>query len=382
MKMHIKTMLMIISAGALLSFTQTAFAKHLVHGTVKKEDGTPASGYRVRIWDADSGGDELMGEVLTDHRGRYRVSYRNNGWDGPASDVHTFWRPDIYIVVSSLEPNGDWKPVDRSGEYSNHRMSRNIQRDFRIPPTGQCPYPAKFDTRSRAWNGCHCPLGSYKRWLDLLKMDARCAKGDSPRDNCIQDGGQWHSLGPNSTRGVCVPAVTAFGYPNPLAYLRREAYKFYFEGIKVKTHPLAPWLIKRYQQYFPHLNLKDVEIAESPNLVDVAMTDCKRIYFPGNQHYVNSLKTELSADNGVLCLPLHELRHADQCMGMNPHSSATRRERYADMWFAQLPDAVIFSILDQQWPSASSIHNHMPMETDADRVRNQIMSATGTGACD
>jgi hypothetical protein len=353
-----------------------ASANRTIYGTVVDSNGRPVQGYRVRALDSDTvGNDEEMAETTTDASGNYYMTYRKRTWDGPK--VGTAWRPDIYIVVAKPKPGGGWTRVDQSGIRSDWAVRNDIRHDFTLPNDGECPFPAKFDTTG-VWRGCNCPSGSYKRWLDAINFEARCAQGQSPEDRCKTRAGHWKGF--NNTKGVCVEAPDI---PSVHRWLQREAYRKYMRDVAkdVDLEPLPAWLIKQYQRHFTYVNLRNVRIGESDSTPSdsTAIVDCQKVYFPqasGELPKIRSQATDLSYH-----WLLHELAHTNQCMSLEPGSVSfsTKRDKYGDMWFANLPEPVLLSILTDGVPVDDSVHDRMPMEADADRQATAIIRATGIG---
>ena len=352
-------------------------AKRIIQGKVFGADGNPVAGYRVRAYDSDTpSADDKMGQSLTNSLGWYSFQYRGvengMGWDGPHSSHHTSWRPDIYIVVAKPKPGGGWTRVDQTGVRSNHTMAYDITQNFRIPDDGVCPYPAKFTT-TNVWRGCSCPTGTYKRWLDYLKHEARCADGLSPKAQC-ENRNEYGWYGINNSHGICVKASNIYA-------VHRQAYYKYFQNISngVAMESLPAWVITRYDSYYPNVSLADIRIGESNNTPSdrTAITDCKKIYFPAAAGELARIRTESSPNYFWL---LHEIAHSDQCMGLDKGSFSTKRDKYADMWFSQLPQAIIISIMTDGIPVDGAIHDNMPMETGADTKAAQVINATGIGS--
>jgi len=359
-----------------------SYAKRVIQGTVTMANGSPANGYRVRAYDDDPAPnpDEKMGEAFTNAAGRYWFQYKGRSWDGPHSRHHTQWRPDIYIVVAKSIPGGGWKRVATSGIRKNHKLKNNITQNFQVPIEGECPSSARFST-TNTWRGCKCPAGMHKRYLDLFKRKARCASGCSGKVKCHRKcadvsqnesrGSVW--FGYDKDHGKCVK-------PSNIYAVYRQAYYKYFQTVRkgVVMESLPPWVIKRYDNYYPHVHLTDIRIGESTKTPDngTAITDCKKIYFPAAANELARIRTESNPDYFWL---LHEMAHSNQCMGLNKGRFSTKRDKYADMWFSQLPKTIVGSILADGIPVGGSVHDHMPMEKDADRKAAQIIKVTGIG---
>jgi hypothetical protein len=92
-----------------------------------------------------------------------------------------------------------------------------------------------------------------------------------------------------------------------------------------------------------------------------ATTDCSTTYF-NNSEFVNSLAGgQLSSDADFAWL-LHELQHYVQCNGVGG------RAAYAVMWFRDLSAAFV------QNADLATLHDRMPMEADADAVRDSVFA--------
>jgi len=345
-----------------------------VYGAVVDSHGIPVTGYRVRAFDADPvGGDELMAETTTNVAGQYSMTYRKGTWDGPK--VGTAWRPDIYVVVAKPKPGGGWTRVDQSGVHGDWHMRDDLKVDFNLPNDGECPFPAKFDTTG-VWRGCNCPSGTYKRWLDLINYEARCAAGQSPEATCKVQGGTW--IGHNNTKGVCAKETDL---PSAHRWLMREAYRKYMRDVAkgVVLELLPAWVISRYQRFYRNVDLRKVRIGESDSTPSdgTAITDCQKMYFPLAAGELKHVRTETAEVNYHWLL--HELGHTNQCMQLQPDVLSTKRDKYADMWFGNLPEAVLVSIMTDGVPVDDALHDRMPMEQDADRQAAAIITATGIG---
>ena len=87
------------------------------------------------------------------------------------------------------------------------------------------------------------------------------------------------------------------------------------------------------------------------------------IYFPpGASEASNLAGGTLGANPHRL---IHEIAHAEQCK-----SPLT----YAEMWFGQLGSVFISRIMQGDWPSDTEIHDRQPMEIEADRKADDVMS--------
>jgi hypothetical protein len=72
----------------------------MVFGTVTDEQGEPASGLIVRVYDRDRKYDDLLGETTTDEFGGFSVVYHERDFmeTGEA-------QPDLYVMVSDTDGN-------------------------------------------------------------------------------------------------------------------------------------------------------------------------------------------------------------------------------------------------------------------------------------
>ena len=375
--------LRLLFAGLILLFTVPSNAARIIQGIVLLSDGNPAVGYRVRALDKDTGKDDRMKTTTTNAAGRYRMQYRKKRWD-PVPGKRK--RPDIYLVVARRMPGGKWKRVGQTGVKRNWPMRRDIIHNFNLPRDGDCPIPAKFSSRG-AWRGCKCPLPTSKHWLDYVNHYARCKAQDTPKKKCRLAGGIW--LGLNTSKGTCAQQ------PNvPIAnrWLRREAYKKYMgwvnKGLVAALQPLPQWVITDYDRYYPNVKLSEVWIGETTNTPgpNTAITDCKKIYYNKKEKELVNIvaKTNIST---FLHKLLHEIAHTNQCWGLSKGTFSNKREKYADMWFSNLPLPVLITIhTDPLAPLATAsgisdiVHDKMPMEKDADNQADKILRATGNAA--
>jgi hypothetical protein len=369
------TWLAAAAGGALcVGLATPVHAERTVYGHVVDSHGNAVSGYRVRALDSDTvGSDEEMCETRTDTAGNYRMTYRKGTWDGPK--VGTAWRPDIYVVVAKPKPGGGWQRVDQSGIRTDWKVAEDLNHNFTLPNDGECPFPAKFATTG-VWNGCNCPSGTYKRWLDYVKYEARCAEGQSPEDACKVQGKVW--VGVNDSKGACIGEPDI---PTAHRWLQREAYRLYMRRVakNVTLSPLPAWIVSAYQPYYPNVSLGNITIGESSTTpsAGTAITDCQKIYFPAAAQELSKIRSHATDVNYHWFL--HEIGHSNQCMGLSGGTFSTKRDKYADMWFGNLPLPVLLSIVTDGVPVDGSIHDHMPMETDADRQAAAIIRATGIG---
>lgn len=353
----------VLCATAVVS--SEAFAKRTISGTVTLSDGRPAVGYRVKAWDDDTGSDDdELGRDTTNASGRYKIRYEDKGWDGPATDVTTSWRPDVYVTVEKKKSGGGWHRVGQSGVHSDHKLRDDIEIDLKVVPEGQCPVPAKFSTTG-TWKGCDCPDSTHKRMLDLVKSKARCAKGESEKHECEEKRGYtW--VGRDNDHGSCLKAAN-------LIAMHRQAYYEYFQYVRkgVKLHPLPQWFIREFQQYYKNVDLNDVRIGESGRTIQkgTAMTDCKHIYFSKGDYLESVLNNRV---RGAYLL-FHEVEHANQCAGLDPTGFSSRRDKYADMWFGQLSKTTVVEILSGNLPSSNELHDKMPMEEQASAQATELV---------
>ncbi len=349
-----------------------AHAERTIRGSVFLSDGTAAEGYRVRAFDEDMGSDEQMCETRVNSSGNYSMTFRTGTWDGPK--VGTMWRPDIYIVVARPLPDGGWRRSDQSGVRPDWTVRYDINHNFRLPDDGECPATAKFDTTG-VWRGCKCALGSHKRWLDAAHYKARCEAGYSPEKACKVSGGTW--VGYDNRYGKCIKEPDL---PSVHRALRREAYYAYMNRVaqNVQLESLPNWVVVRYQSFYPTVKLNEVMIGESKNTPTstTAITDCKKIYYPKGLNELPKIRSESTPNYFLL---LHEIAHTGQCMSLNPGIFSSKRDKYADMWFSNLPMPTLLSILEDGVPADNSVHDKMPMEKDADSRAAQIVLRTGKG---
>ena len=358
----------LISTSALLMMCGSAEARDTVYGKVVDMDGNPISNMRVKAVDKDKTREQVMGITFTNGKGEYRIKYRHKHWDSCCKSKR---RPDIRVYLSEKKPGGGYTRRDQSRTFNNHIMKKDLSVNFRVVNKGMCPYPADFKT-TKTWRGCSCPTGTYKRWLDYTKYKARCADGLSPKVQCEKKRAyRWYGI--DNKHGVCIK-------PMNIVAVHRQAYYAYFKGVSkgVKMERLPNWAIKRYDRFFPNVSLRDVRIGESNNTPSesTVITDCKKIYYPAARNELNRIRTESSPNYFLL---LHELAHTDQCMGLKKGTLNTKRDKYADMWFSQLPKATIISILNDGIPVRNGIHNRMPMEKQADQKAKEVIKATGIG---
>ncbi|HED34435.1 MAG TPA: carboxypeptidase regulatory-like domain-containing protein [Gammaproteobacteria bacterium] len=358
----------LITISVLLLISGTANARDIVRGKVVDMDGAPVKNMRVKAVDKDSTREQEMGKAFTNEKGEYLIKYTHKHWDSCCGKDR---RPDIRVYLSERKPAGGFKRRDQSKVYKNWVMKKDLVVNFTIKNIGICPYPADFKT-TKVWRGCSCPTGTYKRWLDYAKYKARCANGVSPKAECEKKRTYvWY--GTDNNHGLCVK-------PMNVVAIHRQAYYAYFKkiGKGVKMERLPGWVIKRYDRFFPNIALKDVLIGEYYNNPKntSTITDCKKIYFPVTRNKLARIRTEKNPDYYLL---LHELAHTDQCMGLKRGNYSTRRDKYADMWFSQLPKATIVSILSDGILLDNSIHDKMPMEKQADQKAREIIAATGIG---
>lgn len=352
--------------------------KRTICGVIALQDYLPAAGYRVRAFDSDFGvadinKDDKMGEAITDTHGVYRLGYADKAWDltEAVRPYTTEWRPDIYIVADRKEPNGEWKKVfDDPQVHNDHKLRDGLRIDAVIPNDGNCPYPDEFSTKG-FWHGCKCPAETHKDYtLTYLKGRARCANGPSPEYACNDKGPAYEWVGIDSSHGVCIKLGNFL--------LHRQAYFAYMKHVRsgVDFKPLPEWFIQTYQPWFTQLTLRDVRIGETSDSSETtSITDCTRIVFhPG---VVASLySNEVTHITHVL----HEVAHADQCMGMSANDYGSRRDHYIDKWFKDLDNGTLSALAASSFSvSSAQIHDRMPMESSADDKAAEIVLATGVG---
>ena len=163
-----------------------------------------------------------------------------------------------------------------------------------------------------------------------------------------------------------LPLVTTSPIGSAYAYAAYEAF-FFAVGSGVELRHLPASTREALAPYFRDALLDEVRYgaSASPLVGDNAMTDCKVIYFPSEFGMVAVIENEeifsdLYTDR--LHLLLHELTHAEQCDRM-----LGGRVQYAETWFSELGITTLAELaLNPASISAESIHDHMPMEVDAE----------------
>lgn len=353
-----------------------ALAERTIRGVAKDARGQPMKGLLVQAFDSDSPDkDDFMGSSLTNSRGEYTIRYPKKKWDSGSK-----WRPDILLKFFRTLGNSGappYKLATQTGVRSDHPVRTDLKIDVTVPDPGGCPVPAKFDTTGR-WRGCKCPDGMHKRWLDAFKKSARCARGDSPRKKCRQKRGyKW--VGIDSRYGTCVKASN-------LINVHRHAYFEFFKKIRkgITTRSLPAWFVAKYDAKFPKVKLADIRWGISMHSPSPGITDCKKIYFAPEHNPKRALRSEAAFDAAsafTKYLVAHEIAHSNQCMGLRGGGGSTKRDRYADMWFSQLPGAILKGILSDGKPMGSTVHDAMPMEKAADRKAAELGFAKPTVAC-
>lgn len=199
-----------------------------------------------------------------------------------------------------------------------------------------------------------------------------CASRRCGGSRC-KKGYKW--MGIDNNIGACVK------FSN-LMNIHRHGYYTFFQFVSrgVQLKALPAYFVKDYSRHFKYVRLADVRVGKSRATPSskTAITDCKKIYLPaGLDHYDALMGNKLA--NRHYYLILHELAHANQCMKIaKPTDGSTKRDRYADMWFGQLPKSVFAAILKGKLTD-TEIHDRMPMEKDATAQANAIIRKTGKG---
>ncbi|MDH5232244.1 MAG: hypothetical protein OEY38_19455 [Gammaproteobacteria bacterium] len=141
---------------------------------------------------------------------------------------------------------------------------------------------------------------------------------------------------------------------------------------------LPAFFIDTFQDYF-RIDLTGVRIAESTKLnlgpnKENAITDCMKVYFPEQSGVISEIK-QISDDISLfphLQWLLHELRHAEQCVGVGG------RDTYAKRWFSNVASVVvndpILLLTTILGVSPGVIHDLMPMEQDANNFANAVVN--------
>ena len=324
-----------------------------VKGRIVQADGrTPLAGALVTACDADTGDDQQMGATTTDASGNYNIEYAAGSWDGPKTDRHTQWRPDIFVVVTK----DGWKRT-KSNTYADQRLDAPLSINVKVTSK-----PGKRHT-----------------------LTSNMCETESPAARCKAKGNNYIWLGPENTLGRCtmlrkevmaIKASTQIGKPRVWGYMA------FFEtiGSGAKQRELPVYIKSGLSQYFPQNLLKNVKYASSKHTWSGnAMTDCSTIYFPSNSGEgmvaaINNGRLFDSGQGNRLHLLLHELGHTKQC------SDWGGRLNYADRWFSQLPTPIVAEILERTYVPGvkeNSIHDRMPMEQQVESNADSIMKKMG-----
>jgi hypothetical protein len=92
----------------------------------------PLGGLRVQVWDRDLiGGDDFMGETISDADGRYEIRSQPGTWE-EADGILELGRPDIYITVDNRNKDGKWVRLGESDEHKNHDLSQDLRIDLQL----------------------------------------------------------------------------------------------------------------------------------------------------------------------------------------------------------------------------------------------------------
>lgn len=154
--------------------------------------------------------------------------------------------------------------------------------------------------------------------------------------------------------------------------------------------PISAEIITYYQPLFSE-NLSTVRIFETSKQGDIALTDCKDIYFPATGIVSKILNNRTPAADGITTIPfhtakndddlrwmLHELAHVDQCKQIGG------RYNYAVFWFLNLVPLDIAQIVGLgntiSRKQKRFVHDAMPMEIDAEEYAKAIIAGTTTFA--
>ncbi len=314
---------------------------------------TPLAGALVTACDSDPGEDQKMGTATTNSAGRYKLSYRAGSWDGPKTDKHTQWRPDIFVVVTK----DGWKRT-KSPTRTNQRLAVPLTVNVKVPPK---------------------PGKKHMITNDMCKTE-------SPAARCKSKGEQYIWLGPENKLGRCtqlrkevmaIKTATQAYKPHVWAYLA------YFKTVSAgaKKRSLPPKVKSEISKYFPKNVLNTVKYASSKHTWGGnAMTDCSTIYFSSKsgKGMVTAInKPEYLFDGGhgnALHLLLHEIGHVKQCIDWGG------RLNYADKWFSQVPISVQAEIIENAglpYAKMKAVHDRMPMEKQTENRANSIMSGLG-----
>ncbi len=328
-----------------------------IQGIVEDSSGKAVAGALVTACDSDPGNDERMGTARTSSSGAYKITYRSGSWDGPKTDRHTQWRPDIYIVVSK----NNFKKY-KSSEHGNHKLANKLTIDAKISTMNGKVFPRSAD------------MCNWK------KTDA---------ERCREKGTNYIWIGPEGRLGRCIKQrsrikslqnkykkvinITNLAQPHVLGYL---AYFEAIVGSGATIRSLPRDVRNKLRKYYGKV-VDKVKYASSKHTSGeyTAMTDCYNIYFPAGIGYVETIKNGQIFDEykgNYLHLLLHELAHSKQC------SSWGGRYIYADKWFRHVPMGIIGAILSGLTKrKARSIHDAMPMESSAEKKADQVMISLG-----
>jgi hypothetical protein len=320
-----------------------------VRGRIYQADGrTPLAGALVTACDADTGTDQVMGSATTDAFGNYSIEYAAGSWDGPKTDHHTQWRPDVFVVVTK----DGWERT-KSGTFADQELAVPLSINVRVTSK-----PGKKHTITS--NMCE----------------------PSPAARCKAKGSDYIWLGPENALGRCtklrsevmaIKTATQIGKPHVWAYLA------FFEtvGSGAYKKSLPSYVKSTLNGYFPNQLMNEVNYAASKHTWSGnAMTDCSTIYFPAD----SGRGIVSTIENGNIFKPgyenwlkwfLHELEHTKQCADWGG------RLNYADQWFSQLDNPVLAEIMENAGLPIlrmKEIHDRMPMERQADSKADEIQS--------
>ncbi|MEN8154572.1 MAG: carboxypeptidase-like regulatory domain-containing protein [Acidobacteriota bacterium] len=328
-----------------------------IQGIVKDSSGRAVAGALVTACDSDPGNDELMGTAKTSSSGAYKITYKAGSWDGPKTDRHTQWRPDVYIVVSK----NNYKKY-KSREYGNHKLADKLTINAKISTMNGKVFPRSAD------------MCNWK------KSDA---------ERCREKGSGYIWIGPEGRLGRCIKQrsrilslqkkykhvknIANLSTPRVLGYL---AYFEVIVGSGSTMRSLPQDVRDKLRKYYGKI-IDKVKYGSSRHTSgeNTAMTDCYDIFFPAGRGAVKAIKNNLIFTEGYgmkLHLLLHELYHSSQC------SSWGGRYNYANKWFSQIPVGTIGAILSGFTKrKARSIHDEMPMESAAEKKADQVMISLG-----
>lgn len=215
--------------------------KTTTKGTILLDDGTPAVGFEVRVWDSDVGRDDLLGDASTNSRGEYSVTHRSKQDWGRERDGRF---ADIYIEV--IEKNGIM-PLKKSTEYDNVSLPTitiNLTIDKIIAIYGAHTIYGKIVYKSP--NGSVHPFES----LEVIAYDA--------------DIGRDQKLGECTTDDEGAFFITNFG---------EEAYESFLEGkpdiyliilgdSMINADKVIIWESDKHRRAVLPLNMGTIEIPE------------------------------------------------------------------------------------------------------------------------